>query len=228
MSSRALPAPRPWYRTLGTVPALAGIGFAVSWVAGLSVSSVSTDPHATGAQVLADLSGHTAAQTIQYLLTEGLPAIGIAIVAVAVARRARSRAGNALAGTGLVAALLSLVMCALGLHLTLWDAPRGDAATAGALFDTISRVDGVKMALLGAMAAIGVALAGRGLPRWVAWWGAAVAASMAVCAVGYVFLLPLPAQAAAVALPLLIVWTAAAGIASHLPAPRRTPGTSMR
>ncbi|BCJ38297.1 hypothetical protein Athai_58000 [Actinocatenispora thailandica] len=214
MTSPALPATRTWYRTLGTAPALAGIGFALSWVIGLSVSSVSTSPHATGAEVIADLAGHTAAQTTQYLLTEGLPAIGIAIVAVAVARRARSTAGRALAGTGLVAALLSLVMCALGLHLTLWDAPHGDAATAGTLFDTISRVDGVKMALLGAMAAIGIALAGRGLPRWVAWLGAAVAGSMAICAVGYVFLLPLPAQAAIVALPLLIVWITAAGISS--------------
>ncbi|BCJ27594.1 hypothetical protein [Actinocatenispora sera] len=212
MSSRALPVARPWYRSLGTVPALAGIGFALSWVAGLSVSPVSTDPHATGTQVIADLSGHTVAQTAQYLLTEGLPAIGIAIVAVAVARRARSRTGRALAGTGLVAALLSLVMCGLGLHLTLWDAPRGNTATAGLLFDTISRVDGVKMALLGVMAAIGVALAGRGLPRWVAWLGAAVAVSMTVCAVGYAFLLPLPAQAAIVALPLLIIWTTATGI----------------
>jgi hypothetical protein len=212
VDSHALPAPRTWYRNLGTVPALAGIGFALSWATGLSVSSVSTDPHATGTEVLADLAGHTAAQTAQYLLTEGLPAIGIALVALAVARSAGSAAGRALAGTGVVAALLSLVMCALGLHLTLWDAPHGDAATAGLLFDTISRVDGVKMALLGAMAGIGVALAGRGLPRWVAWLGAAVAVSMAACAVGYVFLLPLPAQAAVVALPLLIIWVTAAGI----------------
>lgn len=214
MTSHALPATRTWYRTLGTAPALAGIGFALSWAIGLSVSPVSTDPHATGTEVIADLAGHTAAQTIQYLLTEGLPAVLVAIVAVAVGRRAGSTAGRALAGTGLVAALLSLVMCALGLHLTLWDAPRGDAATAGLLFDTISRVDGVKMALLGAMTAIGVALAGRGLPRWLAWLGVAVAVSMAACAVGYVFLLPLPAQAAVVALPLLIVWVAAAGIVS--------------
>lgn len=203
---------RRWYRGIATVPGLAGLGFVASWIVGLSLSSVSTDPHATGAAVLQQYGGHEVAGLLQFLCAEGLPAAGLAIVTVSVGRAAGGRAGRAVAATGLVAAGLSLLMFVLGAVLTLWAVPGGHAAAAGDLVDAISHVDGTKMLLLGAVGAAGVALAGRGLPRWLAYLGAGLAATMAVTAVGYLFLLAGPAQAAVVSLPLLLVWVAAAGI----------------
>ncbi|GAA3510918.1 hypothetical protein [Actinocatenispora rupis] len=206
------PTVRPWYRGIGTVPGIVGLGFVASWIVGLSVSTVSTAPHATGAQVITQYAGHEGIGLVQFLCTEGLPAVGLAVVTAAVGRAAGGRYGRLVRGTGLAAAALSLLMFGLGAVLTLWAVPGGHVAAAGALNDAVSRVDGVKMLLLGAVGAGAVGLAGRGLPRWLAYVGAALAVTMAVTAVGYLFLLGGPAQVAVVSLPLLLVFVAAAGI----------------
>src|SRR6266568_8042769 len=90
----APPLRRPGHRRrLLTVTGLAGLGYSLSWIAGLAVPAPSPGLCASGAEIVAALSGHGPAVAVQYALTEGLPAAGIALIAVALSRTAgRSRA----------------------------------------------------------------------------------------------------------------------------------------
>ena len=91
--------------------------------------------------------------------------------------------GAAAVAAGLGAVIISLAQCVLGLLLAGAVVPGGHARQAGALFEAISRVDGVKMLTLAVMAAAGTALARRSprlLPRWLGYAGALLAAALAV------------------------------------------------
>ena len=81
----------PTRHRLAAVPAVAGIAFTVSWVAGLLVFSSSTDIHLTGAEVVAGYAGHEGLATTQFLLTEGTASLALAVVAVALSRAGRTR-----------------------------------------------------------------------------------------------------------------------------------------
>ena len=83
-------------RRLLSVTGVAGIGYALSWIAGLSVPAPSPKLTASGAEIAAALAGHGTAVAAQYALTEGLPAAGLAVVSIALARAAR-RSGAAAA-----------------------------------------------------------------------------------------------------------------------------------
>jgi hypothetical protein len=82
----------PGHRRLLTVSGLAGVGYSLSWIAGLAVPAPSPGFGASGTEIVAALSGHGPAVAAQFALTEGLPAAGIAVIAVALARTARARA----------------------------------------------------------------------------------------------------------------------------------------
>ena len=143
-------------RRLLTVPALAGLGYTLSWIAGLAVPAPSPGFGASGTEIVAALSGHGPAVAAQFALTEGLPAAGIAVIAVALARTA-GRLGEALAArfalvAGLTAAVISAVQFGLGLALAATSAP----GPAHLLYTSVNRLDGAKMlalAVLGAAAA---------------------------------------------------------------------------
>ncbi len=70
-------------RRLLTVTGVAGIGYTLSWVAGLSVPAPSPKLTASGAEIAAALAGHGTAVAAQYALEEGVPAAGLAIVSIA-------------------------------------------------------------------------------------------------------------------------------------------------
>src|SRR5579864_2589069 len=100
-------------RPLLTVPALAGLGFTLSWIAGLAIPAPSPRFGAPGAEVVAALAGHGPAFAAQFALTEGLPAAGIAVISVGLARtgaaRGASAAGRLALVSGLIAAIISAV-----------------------------------------------------------------------------------------------------------------------
>jgi hypothetical protein len=200
--------------------AAAGVAYSASWVAGLLVSSSSTDVHSSGAQILAGLAGHEGAVTAQYVLTEGLPAVLLAIVAIALAGSARRAGARSLArigwATGLGAAGISLAQCAIGLYLTGRVAPAGNASAAATLTSTINHLDGAKMLVLAGFALAGAALArgaGRVLPRWLSGTGWALAVALVGSGAGYLCTIGALAQAAYVSLPLLLIWVTGAGVA---------------
>ena len=198
-------------RRLLTVTGVTGIAFTLSWIAGLSVAAPSPSLTASGAEIVAALAGHGTAVATQFALTEGLPAIGLAVVSVALARAAR-RSGAAAAarfalGAGVAAALISLVQFVLGLVLAGMSAP----GTAGMLYEAVNRLDGVKMF---ALAILGLAAAASGvLPRWLRYTGIALAVAMVASGVPYVLLLQGGAVLAYVSGPLLLLFITGTGIA---------------
>ena len=87
------------HRRLLTVTGVTGIAYTLSWVAGLAVAAPSPELTASGASITAALAGHQAAVVAQFALTEGLPAVGLAVISIALARAAR-RSGAAGARPG--------------------------------------------------------------------------------------------------------------------------------
>ena len=201
-----------------TAPAVAGIAYAAAWVTGLAVWPSNLDVAASGAKVMSAYTGHQGVATAQYLLVEGAAAIALAVVAVALARaagrRGAGRAGTVVALAGGSAALISLIQCALGLALVGGAVPNGETARAGSLFQLINRLDGAKMLVLAAMALAGAAVVRRAdlKPRWLRYNAVLLAASLSASGVGYLLLDNALAQAAAVSLPLLLVWVGATGV----------------
>jgi hypothetical protein len=186
-----------------TVPGGIGIGFTLSWVAGLAIPAPSPKFSASGAQIVSAVAGHAPALAAQYALTEGLPAAGIAVVAVALARVARSRLVMV---AGVTAAVVSVLQFCLGLWLSATSSP----GTAHVLFQLVNRMDGGKMlvlAVLGAAAAASVLL-----PRWLRYAGAALAVAIAASGVVYLLLLQSLWLLAGPALLLLLVFITGAGI----------------
>lgn len=197
-----------------SVPALAGIGFALSWLIGLSVFAASTTVRSSGAELLEVYTGHRTVAMVQFVFTEGAPAVALALVVLALGGVAAGRLRRAVLATGLAAVVVSLVQCVLGLYLTGSLVPDRNADSAVTVFETINRLDGAKMLLLAGLAVAGFVLIRHvGLPRWLASVALALAAAIAVSGVGYLFLLGGPAVAAWISLPLLVVWVTGVGVA---------------
>ena len=203
------PRPRPARRRHGrrhrllTVTGAVGIGYTLSWIAGLTVPAPSPKFSASGAQIISAVAGHAPALALQYTLTEGLPAAGIAVVGIALARFTGSRLVMAAAVT---AAAISVLQFCLGMWLTATSSP----VTAHVLFQMVNRMDGVKMLILAVLGA-GVAAASV-LPRWLRWTGAALAVAIAVSGVVYLLLLQSLELLAGPALALLLIFITGAGI----------------
>jgi hypothetical protein len=205
--SAALAAPR---RRLLTVPAVTGIGYTLSWIAGLSIAAPSPGLTASGPQIVAAVAGHGGAVAAQFTLTEGLPAIGLAVISVALARAAR-QAGALTAAwfavvAGLTAAVISLVQVGLGVARATTTAP----GTAHLLYTSVSRLDGGKMLALAVLAVAGVATGL--LPRWLRYVGVALAAAIIASGAGYLLMRPGLATLAYVSGPLLLLFIAGTGI----------------
>jgi hypothetical protein len=198
--------------------AWAGVAYAAAWLTGLAVWPSNLDVAASGARVMSAYTGHQGVATTQYLLVEGAAAIALAVVALALARaagrRGAGRVGRVVAVAGGGAALISLIQCALGLLLVGGAVPNGETARAGSLFHLINRMDGAKMLVLATMALAGAAVVRRTdlLPRWLRYNAALLAVSLTASGVGYLLLDNALAQAAAVSLPLLLIWVAATGV----------------
>jgi hypothetical protein len=199
--------------------ALAGIGYTISWIVGLAIFSSSTDVRSSGADLVSTYAGHRGVVVAQYVFTEGLPAVFLAVVVVALARAAAAagwaRLGRGVLASGLAACAVSLVQCALGVWFAWTLIPDRRLGTAVDVFEAINRLDGVKMFLLAALAAVAFVLGARVqvvLPLSLAWEAAALAAAITVSGVGYLFLLSGPALAAWVSLPLLLVFVTGTGV----------------
>ncbi|MGI8677165.1 MAG: hypothetical protein ACR2LX_00470 [Jatrophihabitans sp.] len=201
------------------LPLVSGIAYSLSWVVGLFVFSSSTEVRSSGTQVLRSYTGHQGAVALQYVLTEGLPAVLLAAVACllaqAISERATTKRRLVLAG-GLAAATVSLVQLALGLWLSVGVISDRDAGAAGAIFRSINRLDGVKMLLIAVVALVATRAIRRRdvhLPNWLAQVAAALAATITVSAIGYLALDNTFAVAAWVSLPCLLIFVTGTGIA---------------
>ncbi|MEZ0089619.1 hypothetical protein [Streptacidiphilus sp. EB129] len=196
---------------------VAGVAYLASWAAGLvamSVRPLNVPIDASSPQVVAGYAGHLAAATVQNLLSEGLPAIALAVVVLWLGRAVPAGATRGVVlWTGIAAVAVSLAQCVLGLMLTAWALPDHRTGLAGGLFVAVNHLDGVKMLLLAALALA----AGRGgaLPRWVGVVGVVLALSLAASGIGYLLLLNGLGDAAFVSGPILLVWVCAAGLTAR-------------
>lgn len=188
---------------LRTLPGVIGIGYTLSWIAGLSIPAPSPKLDASGAQIVSELTGHAPALVMQFLLTEGLPAAGIAVISVTLARFARSRLALV---AGAAAAFISLLQFSLGCWLAATTSP----GTAHLLYQTLNRMDGVKMLFL---AVLGCAAAAAAvLPQWLRLTAGALAVAIAVSGAVYLLLAQGLAELAGPALVLLLVFMTGTGI----------------
>ena len=206
-------------RWLLTVPGLVGLGYSLSWIAGLAVPAPSPRFGAPGPEVVAALAGHGPAIVTQFALTEGLPAAGIAVISVALARIAR-RSGATMAGrfalvSGLAAAIISAVQFGLGVALTVTSAP----GPAHLMYASVDRLDGAKML---ALAVFGAAAATMTvLPRWLRYTGIALAVAITCSGLVYLLLVASLAAAAGPALVLLLAFMTGCGIIIGMKADQR-------
>lgn len=209
------------HRILRPLLVVAGVGFAASWVAGLSVFSSSTQVRSSGTEIQHAYSGHVGVVALQYLLTEGLPAVCLALVTLALGRAIRPTASATRMVTtiaGLTAAGVSLVQLALGLWLSLNLVDHGEASTVGDVYRAINRLDGVKMLLLAVLAVTVIRAIRRhdlDLPNWLSFIAAALAVTITLSAIGYLSLNNTLATAAWLSLPCLIVFITGAALALH-------------
>ena len=188
---------RPWM----TAPAATGIAFTLSWIIGLAIPAPSPRMAASGTTILTALAGHGGDVAANYVFTEGLPAFGLAAMAVYLSRRVRW-----VLVPGIFAAVVSFTQCALGIALARAASP----ATAHLLYESVNRLDGVKMLALAVVAL--AAAASSALPRWLHYLGGALAISIVGSAVAFGFLLDSLAGLAYVAGVLLLIFIPAAGI----------------
>ncbi len=206
-------------RALTSVPTVASIAFVTAWTAGLAVWPTNLALDASDATVFTAYTRHQGAAVTQYQLVEGVAAAALAVVVVAfgqaAGRRGAGRLGRLSVVAGIGAAIVSLIECVLGLLLAGAADPDGNANRAGALFDLINRLDGVKMLALATMAlgAAGLVHRDRLLPAWLGHTAVLLASAMTASSVGYLLLNNTVAQAAALSLPLLLIWVAGTGLA---------------
>jgi hypothetical protein len=203
-------------RRLLTVTGVTGIAYTLSWIAGLAVAAPSPRLTASGAQIAAAFTGHETTVAVQFALTEGLPAAGLAIIAIALARAARESGAAAAARAALIAggaaALISLLQFALGAVLAGTTSP----GTAHLLYDAVNRLDGAKMFALAVLGLAGAA--SRVLPRWLRYTGIALSIAIAASGIAYLLLLQGLAILAIPSGVLLLVFITGTGIALGTPA----------
>jgi hypothetical protein len=186
-----------------TATSVAAVGYLAFWIVGLLVGPSNLSVTSSGSAVVQAYAGHSGQAIIQYVLTEGLAGVALAIVL-----------GGTLGGlariTGYCAAAVSVVQCGLGIWLAGCITPDGAAATARTVFDVIDRLDGVKMILLAGTAVIASIVARR--PVWLRYAGFLLAVAITVSGIGYLLANATLAVAAWVSLPLLLIWVAGLGI----------------
>jgi hypothetical protein len=190
-------------RRLLTITGTIGVGYTLSWIAGLAVSAPSPKFSASGAQIVSAMAGHAPALAIQFALTEGLPAAGITVVAVALARVTGSRLAMV---AGVTAAVISVLQFCLG----IWLAATSSPVTAQVLWQMVNRADGVKQLALAVLGAAGAAA--LALPWWLRCTGAALAVAIAASGIAYLLLRQSLTLLAAPALVLLLIFITGAGI----------------
>ena len=201
-----------------SLSALAGAGYTVAWIISLSVGAPNPSVAAPGSQVVAAFAGRGGSALAQFALNEGVAAIALVAVVTSVAGAARRRgqagAGLAAAAFGVAVAGISWTQLALGTWLFSGLVPDQRTGAAGAVYHAITRMDGVKMFLLAAMAlAISqVARRSRILPRWLAPLGVLLAVALVPSGLGYLLLAPGLASAVYASGILLLIFVSVTGI----------------
>ena len=197
-------------------PAIAGIAYVIAWATGLSVFPVNLSLAATAHQVVSAYAAHPGLGALQYGLNEGAAGVLLGVVLLVYITTARALGGRVprlAVLAAVVAVAISLAQCVIGLTMIV-QAQAGRLGETLALENTVDRMDGVKMLAI-AVCACYVAIrrqGGRRLPAWLRVVSFALAVSIAVSAIAYLFLIEPLAWVVYVAGPFLLLWVAGVGI----------------
>ncbi|MBU3063042.1 hypothetical protein KO481_16100 [Nocardia sp. NEAU-G5] len=184
------------------IVAAAGLVYLLAWIIGLSVWPTNPSVRATGPQILAALHGHVPVAIAQYVCTQGIAGVALAVVVSTFTGWSRI--------TGLLAAAVSLTQCALGVHLSGW-LSTGPADSSHTFFALVNRLDGMKMLLLAATALLVSVPALRDhIGRaWIHRTGIALAVTISISGIGYLLLSTTLAPAAYISGIVLLIWVPA-------------------
>lgn len=198
----------------------AGFAYSAAWGAGLTVFSASTTVSSSGRQLLADYWGHSVPLTGQFVLTEGLAAVFLAMVLLPASASLTPRLWPVGVIATLTAATVSVLQCALGVVMATVAVPGRHVGALGGLGDALNRLDGVKMSLL-AVTFVCLALGRTGTSKGAGALTALyllTAGALAGSAYGYLVLDDTMAMVAYASLPLLMASVTVTGLL----VPRRT------
>ena len=202
-----------WFRSL---PALAGISYAITWVVGLAAWPSNLAIDASKKEVVSLYAAHRSEATAQYLLVEGLAGLFLGIVLFYCSRHlGRSdRTWNSRAAiAGGVVVAISLLQCLLGLCL-ISSASKGYLGESGDLYQLINRLDGAKQLVLsGFVVMFGVLLrTTSNYPLWLGRTSVILRIALVASGLAYLLLWNLLASTTFASLPVLILWVAGTGI----------------
>ncbi len=206
-----------------SAPAVAGVVYAVAWIASQLTGAPNPSIAAPGTQLVASFAGHGGSTMAMFVLAEGVAAIAaLILVVVFVARAARQPgirhsarlAAMTAAGFGIASAVTSLTELGLGAWLFGTVLPQRRTATFGTVFHALERLDGAKMFLLAAMAVAlsAVAISAAILPRWLAPIGFLLGAALVVSGLGWVLLAPGLGNSVYASGVLLVVFVTTTGV----------------
>jgi hypothetical protein len=202
-----------WFRSL---PALAGISYAITWVAGLAAWPSNLAIDASKKEIVSVYAAHRSEATAQYLLVEGLAGLLLGIVLFYCSRHLgrsdRSWSSRAAIAGGVVVAI-SLLQCLLGLFLNS-SASKGYQGESGDLYQAINRLDGAKQLVLSAFVVMfGVLLRPTSnYPLWLRRTTVILGVALVASGLANLLLWNLLASTAFASLPVLILWVAGTGI----------------
>ena len=208
-----LEAPRGWFRS---VPAFAGIGYGIAWVAGLAAWPSNLAIDASEREIVSLYAAHMRQATAQYLLVEGLAGLFLGTVLFYCLRYAsrRDRTWTSRAAlVGAVVVAISLLQCLLGLVLVS-SASKGHSGQSDDIYQLINRLDGVKQLLLGVFVVmlVGLLRTTFNYPLWLGRTAVILGIALVPSGLAYLLLWNALAGSTFVSLPLLILWVAGTGI----------------
>ncbi|MFF3396120.1 hypothetical protein ACFYW1_35050 [Streptomyces sp. NPDC002669] len=204
----------------GSAARTAGYVHAAAWVLGLAVAwGAAPEVGDTDAGITAMYAERPVQTMAQALLVHGVAAVGLLVVGSGLGDRAR-RTGDTTARAagwaGWGAGALAGVQLVLEL-IAISGADPASPGRTGALFEAVQRTDGVKMFALAVLAAATCVASRHGhsalLRRGEAVIGWALAVTIAVSGIGYLFLSTALTPVAFISLPLLLIWIAVLGAA---------------
>lgn len=204
--------------TSTAAPRTAGYVHAAAWIGGIAAAWGATpEVGDSNAEIATAYADHAPQAVVQAVLVHGLAPAAVAVIAVGLlgrARRVGGRAARIAAGAGFAAAALAAVQLVLEL-IAIPGADPASPDTTATLWETVQRVDGVKMFAFAALA-VATCLAareGKWLRRRELAVGWALTAAIVLSGIGYVLLSTALAPLAFLSLPLLLVWLVVLGTA---------------
>jgi hypothetical protein len=192
-------------------PAIAAAAYVLSWIAGLLLAPAAPGHDAPPTEIAGFYAGHGPAVISSALLVHGTAGVALALLTVGIARVTCVHGGlrQAVVGTGLTAAALSLLQFALAVAAVVGEHA---ATTSRTLLLGVDYVDVLKIALLAAFVAVATTAAARAgaAPRWLQITAAVL---VPLLLVGSASLLGVGAlmPVLAVSLLLLLAWAAGTG-----------------